>query len=204
MCGATSKKKVKKKKKKVDGVVAPIAGTKVTFGTYVGKLQARDVRVNQSGSVSNALPTAPRAPHHDLVLFLQGHPGHELLGVNMSAFYRDFPHHKGKGLKLKALAIAHPNLLCWVPGTSPAKDKVALVNQHKWHSSVCGRSAILLDSNIEPHPIHDLTLGGQRRKRHGSWFGPVTAEWMHDAQTEDGLAAPPSASSNVAVLTVTR
>ena len=62
----------------------------------------------------------------DLTTFLAEQPAKSLRGVFMASFYLAYPHHKGRGLKLKALATAHPDRLRWVPGPTPAEHRCCL------------------------------------------------------------------------------
>ena len=66
----------------------------------------------------------------DLCAFLAEQPDKALRGVKMASFYQAYPNHKGKGLKLKALATAHPDRLRWVPGATPAAHRCCLAGTH--------------------------------------------------------------------------
>ena len=94
----------------------------------------------QHGPQDLAPPKAPKGPGggsgstgaskqaiiDDLVRFLQGQPGMQLLATNMIAFYADFPQHRGKKLKLKTLAKKHPTQLVWIAGQASAGDAIGL------------------------------------------------------------------------------
>ena len=67
-------------------------------------------------NVSASVGQRTRNVFGNMVRFLNGQPGKELLGVKMALFCTACPQHKGTGLKLKDLAVKHPNRLWWTGG----------------------------------------------------------------------------------------
>ena len=64
----------------------------------------------------------------DLVAFLETQPDKKLFACSMSQFYDGYPMHRNAGLKLKAVAIAHPDQLCWIEGATPDKHQCHLAH----------------------------------------------------------------------------